>query len=172
MSNTELKGNILLDGVVKYQGAFHVVNPEDLRREIKLLFGVAAYSLLPWRGGATLFCFTRRKCWRASIIYNHYKWFYTRLLMSFWHLLPIEIIVKATLSFLAESPTFSSSEFLAYFFSLACAFFGVKRRWPFLIFSPVNITRQRDFIQSTKWWQKFEKSEKVEKGTYYILVCF
>lgn len=26
------------------QGAFHVVNPEDLRREIKLLLGVAAYS--------------------------------------------------------------------------------------------------------------------------------
>ena len=31
------------------QGAFHVVNPEDLRREIEfeLLLGVAAYSLLP-----------------------------------------------------------------------------------------------------------------------------
>ena len=43
------------------QGAIHVVNPEDLRREIELLLGVAAYSLLPWRGGTTLFCFTRRK---------------------------------------------------------------------------------------------------------------
>ena len=36
------------------QGAFHVVNREDLRREIELLLGVAAYSLLPLRGGATL----------------------------------------------------------------------------------------------------------------------
>ena len=44
------------------QGAFHVVNREDLRREIELLLGIAAYSLLPWRGGTTLFCFTRRKC--------------------------------------------------------------------------------------------------------------
>ena len=45
-----------------FQGAFHVVNPEDLRREIELLLGVAAYSLLPWRGGATLFWFIRRNC--------------------------------------------------------------------------------------------------------------
>ena len=37
------------------QGAFHVLNPEDLRREIKSLLGVAAYGLLPWCGGATLF---------------------------------------------------------------------------------------------------------------------
>ena len=59
--------------VPMYQGAFHVVNPEDLRREIELLLGVAAYSLLPWRGGATLFCFTRRKCWRDGIIYNYCK---------------------------------------------------------------------------------------------------
>ena len=44
------------------QGAFHVVNPEDLRREIKSLLGVAAYGLLPWRGGATLFRFIWRKC--------------------------------------------------------------------------------------------------------------
>ena len=57
------------------QGAFHVVNPEDLRREIELLLGVAAYSLLPWRGGAssTLFCFTRRKCVRDGVIYNYCK---------------------------------------------------------------------------------------------------
>ena len=55
------------------QGAFHVVNAEDLRREIESLLGVAAYSLLPWRGGATLFCFTRRKCWRDGVIYNYYK---------------------------------------------------------------------------------------------------
>ena len=55
------------------QGAFHVVNPEDLRREIESLLGVAAYSLLPWRGGATIFCFTRRKCWRDGVIYNYYK---------------------------------------------------------------------------------------------------
>ena len=53
------------------QGAFHVVNPEDLRREIELLLGVAAYSLLPWRGGTTLFCFTRRK--RDGVVYNYYK---------------------------------------------------------------------------------------------------
>ena len=46
----------------KGQGAFHVVNPEDLRREIELLLGVAAYSLLPWRNGATVFCFIRRNC--------------------------------------------------------------------------------------------------------------
>ena len=52
------------------QGAFHVVNPEDLRREIELLLGVAAYSLLPWRGGATVFCFIRRNCWRDGVIYN------------------------------------------------------------------------------------------------------
>ena len=52
------------------QCAFHVVNREDLRREIELLLGVAAYSLLLLRGGATLFCFTRRKCWRDGIIYN------------------------------------------------------------------------------------------------------
>ena len=64
------------------QGAFHVVNREDLRREIELLLGVAAYSLLPWRGGATLFCFTRRKCRRDGVIYNYYKLFYARLLMS------------------------------------------------------------------------------------------
>ena len=55
------------------QGAFHVVNPEDLRREIESLIGVAAYSLLPWRGGATIFCFTRRKCWRDGVIYNYCK---------------------------------------------------------------------------------------------------
>ena len=55
------------------QGAFHVVNREDLRREIELLLSVAAYSLLPFRGGATIFCFTRRKCWRDGIIYNYYK---------------------------------------------------------------------------------------------------
>ena len=55
------------------QGAFHVVNPEDLRREIESLLGVAAYSLLPWRAGATIFCFTRRKCWRDGVIYNYYK---------------------------------------------------------------------------------------------------
>ena len=55
------------------QGAFHVVNPEDLRREIELLLGVAAYSLLPWRGGTTLFCFTRRKCSRDAVIYSYYK---------------------------------------------------------------------------------------------------
>ena len=55
------------------QGAFHVVNREDLRREIELLLGVAAYSLRPWRGGATLFCFTRRKCGRDGVIYNYYK---------------------------------------------------------------------------------------------------
>ena len=52
------------------QGAFHVVNPADLRREIELLLGVAAYSLLPWRGGATVFCFIRRNCWRDGVIYN------------------------------------------------------------------------------------------------------
>ena len=46
------------------QGAFHVVNREDLRLEIELLLSVAAYSLLSWRGGATLFCFTWRKCRR------------------------------------------------------------------------------------------------------------
>ena len=56
-----------------YQGAFHVVNAEDLRREIESLLGVAVYSLLPWRGGATIFCFTRRKCWRDGVIYNYYK---------------------------------------------------------------------------------------------------
>ena len=55
------------------QGAFHVVNREDLRREIELLLGVEAYSLRPWRGGATLFCFTRRKCRRDGVIYNYYK---------------------------------------------------------------------------------------------------
>ena len=55
------------------QGAFHVVNREDLRREIELLLGVAAYSLLPLGGGATLFCFSRRKCWRDGTIYNYYK---------------------------------------------------------------------------------------------------
>ena len=55
------------------QGAFHVVSREDLRREIELLLGVAAYSLLPLRDGATIFCFTRRKCWRDGIIYNYYK---------------------------------------------------------------------------------------------------
>ena len=55
------------------QGAFHVVNREDLRREIEFLLGVAAYSLLPWRVGATLFCFTRRKCRRNGVIYNYYK---------------------------------------------------------------------------------------------------
>ena len=54
------------------QGAFHVVNPEDLRREIELTLGVAAYSLLPLRGGATLFCFTRRNYW-GDVIYNYYK---------------------------------------------------------------------------------------------------
>ena len=51
------------------QGAFHVVNREDLRREIELLLGVAAYSLRLWRGGATLFCFTRRKCRRDGVLY-------------------------------------------------------------------------------------------------------
>ena len=59
--------NILPNRILHHdacQGAFHVVNREDLRREIELLLGVAAYSLLPWRGGATLFCFTRRKCRR------------------------------------------------------------------------------------------------------------
>ena len=35
------------------QGAFHEVNQEDLRREIELLLGIAAYSLLPWRSAAT-----------------------------------------------------------------------------------------------------------------------
>ena len=55
------------------QGAFHAVNSEDLRREIELLLGVAAYSLLPWRGGATLFCSTQRKCWHDDVIYNYYK---------------------------------------------------------------------------------------------------
>ena len=55
------------------QCAFHVVNPEDLRREIELLLGVAAYSLLSLRGGATLFCFTRRKSWPDGTIYNYYK---------------------------------------------------------------------------------------------------
>ena len=39
------------------QGAFHVVNPQNLQREIELILGVATYILLPWRGGATLFCF-------------------------------------------------------------------------------------------------------------------
>ena len=53
------------------QGAFHVVNREDLQREIELLLGVAAYSLLPWRGGATLFCFTQRKCRHDGFIYNY-----------------------------------------------------------------------------------------------------
>ena len=53
--------------------SMYIVNPEDLRREIELLLGVAAYSLLPWRRGATLFCFTRRKCWRDDVIYNYYK---------------------------------------------------------------------------------------------------
>ena len=52
------------------QGAFHVVNPEDLRHEIELFLGVAAYSLLPWRGGATVFCFIRRNCGRDGVIYN------------------------------------------------------------------------------------------------------
>ena len=56
-----------------YQCAFHVVNPEDLRRESELRLGVAAYSLLPLGGGATLFCFSRRKCWRDGTIYNYYK---------------------------------------------------------------------------------------------------
>ena len=65
-----------------FQGAFHVVNSEDLRHEIELLLGIAAYSLLPLHGGATLFCFTRHKCWRNSVIYNYYKLFHTRLLMS------------------------------------------------------------------------------------------
>ena len=55
------------------QGAFHAVNPEDLQREIELLLGIAAYSLLPWCGGANLFCFTRRKCWRDGFNYNYYK---------------------------------------------------------------------------------------------------
>ena len=58
--------------VAVIQGAFHVVNPEDLRREIELTLGVAAYSLLPLRGGATLFCFTRRNYW-GDVIYNYYK---------------------------------------------------------------------------------------------------
>ena len=53
------------------QGAFHVVNPEDLRREVELLLGVAAYSLLPWHGGTTLFCFTQRKCLHDGVIYNY-----------------------------------------------------------------------------------------------------
>ena len=58
-----------------HQAAFHVVNREDLRREIELelLLGVAANSLRPWRGGATLLCFTRRKCRRDGVIYNYYK---------------------------------------------------------------------------------------------------
>ena len=44
-----------------------------LRREIELLLGVGAYSLLPWRGGATLFCFTWRNYWREGVICNYYK---------------------------------------------------------------------------------------------------
>ena len=56
-----------------YQDAFHVVDPEDLWREIELLLCVAAYSLLPWRGCATLFCFTRHKCWRDATIFNYYS---------------------------------------------------------------------------------------------------
>ena len=47
----------------------------------------AAYSLLPWRGGATLFCFTRCKCWHDGVIYNITNDFF----------LAIKIIVKATL---------------------------------------------------------------------------
>ena len=31
------------------QGAFHVANPEDLRRRVRMLLGVAAYDLLSWR---------------------------------------------------------------------------------------------------------------------------
>ena len=58
---------------VTSQGAFHVVNRKDLRHEIELLLGVVAYRLLPWRGSATLFCFTRRKFGRDRVIYNYYK---------------------------------------------------------------------------------------------------
>ena len=42
----------------------HSMYPEDLRREIDLFLGVAAYSLLSWRGGAW------RKCWHDRVIYN------------------------------------------------------------------------------------------------------
>ena len=45
--------------------------------------------LLPWHGGATLFCFTRRKCWHNSVIYNYYK------INDF--IFAMKIIVKATL---------------------------------------------------------------------------
>ena len=61
----------LLLTVLLTQGAFHVVNCEDLRREIELLLGVAVYGLVPWRGGATLFCFTQRKCRRDGVTYNY-----------------------------------------------------------------------------------------------------
>ena len=70
-SNSPCKCTSLkISGQVVCQGAFHVVNPADLRREIELLLGVAAYSLLPWCGGATVFCFIRRNCWRDGVIYN------------------------------------------------------------------------------------------------------
>ena len=55
------------------QDALHAVNPEDLLHKIELLLGIAAYSLLPWFGGAIIFCFTLCKCWRDGIIYNYYK---------------------------------------------------------------------------------------------------
>ena len=44
-----------------------VVNPEDLRREIELLLGVAAYSLLYFA------LITRRNYWRDGVIYNYCK---------------------------------------------------------------------------------------------------
>ena len=67
---TLVKGNRSKRGPNEPQCAFHVVNPEDLRREIELLLGVAAYSLLPWLGSATVFCLIRRNCWRDGVIYN------------------------------------------------------------------------------------------------------
>ena len=61
--------------------------PCSKAHEIELLLGIAAYSLLPWRGGATLFCFTRCKCWRDGVIYNITNDF----------ILTMKIIVRATL---------------------------------------------------------------------------
>ena len=58
---------LMLGRSMKCQGAFHVVNLKDLWCEIELLLGMEAYTLLPWRGGATIFCFTRCKCWRDGV---------------------------------------------------------------------------------------------------------
>ena len=49
--------------VVHNQGERTVVNPEDRRCGSKLLLGIVAYSVLFWRGGITLFCFT----WHVNV---------------------------------------------------------------------------------------------------------